>query len=165
MSFKVFYKNLKFEYAVNREGVVANLTTGRILKPQKKKVGYLEIEYGGRKDLHHDYVHRLVARVFIENPKGWNIVDHKDGCKMNNKASNLEWVKHNENMRRMASMGCIKNQRCKKLTPNGVFDIRMLGLYSFTVREIAESFNVHKNTVRKILNREDWRHEPMPERI
>lgn len=164
MSFKVFYKNTKFEYAVNKDGAVVNFTTGRILKPQKKKVGYFEIRYGGRKDPHSDYVHRLVAQVFVENPKGWNVVNHKDGCKLNNAVINLEWVKHNENMHHCAFMGLIKNQRSKKLTPDEVFDIRTLGLYGFRAREISESFGVHENTIRKILNCEDWRHEKMPER-
>lgn len=164
MSFKVFYKNEKFEYAVNKEGVVINLTRNRLMSPQKLKIGYFEIRFGGRKDFHREYIHRLVAQAFVENPKGWNVVNHKDGCKVNNAADNLEWVKHNENMKHCAFLGLIKNQRSKKLTPDEVWDIRTLGLYGFSAYRIAESFNVCESTIKKILNCEDWRHEKMPER-
>ena len=37
------------------------------------------------------YVHRLVAKYFIENPNNYAEVNHKDFNKSNNKASNLEW--------------------------------------------------------------------------
>lgn len=37
-------------------------------------------------------VHRIVAKTFVDNPKKFNYVHHKDGNKSNNRADNLEWV-------------------------------------------------------------------------
>lgn len=39
-----------------------------------------------------EYVHRLVAEAFVDNPNHLNRVKHKDGNILNNKASNLMWV-------------------------------------------------------------------------
>ena len=42
-------------------------------------------------------VHRLVASAFIENPNKYPTVNHKDGNKLNNNVSNLEWSSYSEN--------------------------------------------------------------------
>lgn len=43
------------------------------------------------------YVHRLVARAFIPNPKNYKYINHKDCNPSNNKIENLEWctLSHN----------------------------------------------------------------------
>lgn len=45
------------------------------------------------------WLHRLVAVHFCEKPEGKDFVNHIDGEKQNNKASNLEWVTNSENQR------------------------------------------------------------------
>ncbi len=44
------------------------------------------------------YIHYLVAKIFIKKQDGKNHVNHKDGNKLNNNASNLEWVTPKENI-------------------------------------------------------------------
>lgn len=46
------------------------------------------------------YVHRLVAKYFVANPDGMNVVDHINHDKHDNRASNLQWISHGENIKR-----------------------------------------------------------------
>lgn len=45
------------------------------------------------------YIHRLVAKTFIDNPDHLPAVNHKDLNKKNNHHSNLEWVSQDDNMK------------------------------------------------------------------
>lgn len=58
------------------------------------KSKYIMITYRENGKKHIEYLHRLVAKAFVENPNHYNIVRHKDENNFNNKASNLEWCNH-----------------------------------------------------------------------
>lgn len=73
---------------------------GRVLSPALTKAdGYLFVNLhkqdGGKAYL----VHRLVASAFCNKPIGSDEVNHKDGQRLNNSHSNLEWVTRLENVR------------------------------------------------------------------
>ena len=86
-------------YAVSDDGVVYSKNyrgTGETkpLRPIKHSVGYVRVCLGGKMI----GIHRLVAEAYIPNPEGKPEVDHIDGDKTNNCASNLRWVTHKENI-------------------------------------------------------------------
>lgn len=65
----------------------------RILKLTSTKGRYLKVSLRNQAGSSTTYrVHRLVALAFIPNPEGKPQVDHIDGDKYNNNASNLRWV-------------------------------------------------------------------------
>ena len=93
-------------YVVNKTGNrkgVSRLLRGKTMKlseaqaRQNGQKGYLVVNL--RKDNTSSVVpvHTLVARAFIPNPYGLPTVNHKDGDKHNNHASNLEWVTYADN--------------------------------------------------------------------
>lgn len=92
---------------------------GRVLKPSLDRNGYPKVAVhvaGKRKWIP---VHRLIAVTFLgPRPPGLQI-DHIDGDKTNNAASNLEYVTGSENMRRAFRLGLVKPipQRARRLKP------------------------------------------------
>lgn len=82
-------------YSVNEEGEVYN-SRGQKMKTTITKNGYER--FNTSRPTKSYLVHRLVAVCFIENPLNKEQVNHKDGNKLNNKVSNLEWVTSSENM-------------------------------------------------------------------
>lgn len=71
----------------------------KILKPSKKKNGYLEIGLMVEPNVRKWFlIHRLVMEVFspINNSDTFE-VNHKDENKENNRIDNLEWVTSKEN--------------------------------------------------------------------
>ncbi|MBQ0074617.1 MAG: HNH endonuclease [Prevotella sp.] len=71
---------------------------GKIIKPSLSKTGYCLVWL--RKDNKKSYavtVHRIVAKAFL----GYSELDvnHKDGNKMNNSITNLEYVTRSENIK------------------------------------------------------------------
>jgi len=85
-------------YAVREDGMVFNSTRLSPVKPQVSKKGYARVSLFSDAGLHRKFsVHRLVASCFIENPDGKPHVNHVDYNRLNNKATNLEWVTPKEN--------------------------------------------------------------------
>lgn len=69
----------------------------RVLKPVGRP--YLHV-YLSKSNVHIMVrVHRLVAEAFVPNPEDLECVDHIDCDKTNNRADNLRWCSHLQNMR------------------------------------------------------------------
>ena len=89
------------DYSVSDEGKVYSIR-GRELKPHDNGRGYLSVQICGVNGKRKEYIHRLVAKAFVENPDEKTCVNHKDGNKRNNCAANLEWCTHKENIKHAA---------------------------------------------------------------
>jgi len=81
-----------FPYQINRDGVVMNKRTCKILKHNLDNVGYYQVTLCKDGIPRKFRVHRLLAIAFIPNPNNYPIVDHIDINRQNNNLSNLRWV-------------------------------------------------------------------------
>lgn len=80
-------------YQISDYGRVWNVTTQKMMKPQLKKTGYLNVNLlKPNKKVVTERIHRLVAIHFCKKPDGCNVVNHLDSNKTNNCATNLEWT-------------------------------------------------------------------------
>lgn len=87
---------LSDEYLVSDEGYILS-KRNKPLKPSKNHRGYYIVNLminGKRKGV---AVHTMVARAFCDGYKTELTVNHKDGNKLNNNATNLEWITSYEN--------------------------------------------------------------------
>lgn len=85
-------------YLIYEDGSIWNLVTDKELKGSISENGYkyYRLSKDGKKKMF--YAHRLVAQHFLDNPDNLPVVNHKDGNKLNNNVSNLEWVTQSENV-------------------------------------------------------------------
>lgn len=98
-------------YQISSYGQVKNIKTNKILKGDLNNLGYRRVTlYSPIKK--RFFIHRLVALHFC---KGYNenlVVNHIDGDKLNNIASNLEWVTHSENDKHAYKLNLRKLHPC-----------------------------------------------------
>src|SRR5271157_53474 len=89
---------------------------GRIMGPKGNFInvwvgfgGYLYTTISnGRASKKTVYIHRLVAEFFVPNTFNKPEVNHKDGNRLNNYYTNLEWVTRSENALHAYRMGLQK---------------------------------------------------------
>ncbi|BEM41749.1 hypothetical protein SME13J_03680 [Serratia marcescens] len=86
-------------YSVSSMGRIISNRTGKYLSVNSLGgSGYVKVGFniGGTRT--QTYMHRVVAKQFIDCPEGANEVNHINGVKTDNRACNLEWVTRSENV-------------------------------------------------------------------
>ncbi|NFH81771.1 hypothetical protein FDA09_16805 [Clostridium botulinum] len=79
-------------YQVSNLGRVKNIKRNKILKPLKRKGGYVNVNlYNRNLKMKSITIHKIVALTFIANPNNYPCINHKDENKENNNVNNLEW--------------------------------------------------------------------------
>jgi len=98
------------------------------------------------------YVHRLVAETWLPADETRKEVNHHDGNKKNNAASNLEWASHSENQRHSTHvLGNKGGQFRPKLSQDARASIRMLrATDGLELKELASMFGVSATTICRI---------------
>ena len=93
-------------YSVDR----SNKNDVKKLKPSVTKYGYLTVKIAKK----NKFVHRIVAKVFVNNrfPDMYDVVDHINDLRFDNRASNLQWTTREHN--NIKSRESVTNTRRKQ---------------------------------------------------
>lgn len=135
---------------------------GKVLKPYLtgSRDGYYTVTIRDK----NMKIHRLVAEAFLPRAIDQSEVNHIDGNKHNNKATNLEWITGLENTRHAFRTGLIRtgeNVRNAKLTASDVAQIRKTyskGDAVFGAKPLARKYGVSYTTIQRIVNQQKWRY-------
>lgn len=131
---------------------VAYKDTVVVLKPAVRHDGYYFVTLSVDGRHFHKTIHSMVAEAFIgARPKGHHI-NHKDGNKRNNAASNLEYVTPSENARHCRAV----LEKAKKLTPDKVRQIREEIKKGTARKEVANKFGVSVHMVNAVWRKVSW---------
>lgn len=109
-------------YVVCCDGYVINKRTKNILHGHGKKTGYREVTLKGDDGKKRDILlHRLIAAAFCEKRDGADEVNHINGDKADNRAVNLEWTTHAENLKHAYRTGL----RADDVSPRAIIATNM----------------------------------------
>ena len=118
-------------YFIYDNGDVLNISTGKILKGSIGENGYKYYRLSKNNKKNMFYAHRLVAEVFLTNKNNLPIVNHKDGNKLNNNISNLEWTDYSENISHAYKMNLIKKSSSKKYYNKDLLNEKWEKIYDY----------------------------------
>lgn len=94
-------------YKVSNMGRCFSVRKNQIKPLAPNNYGYLRVHcYDGERRKKF-FVHRLVASLFVNGYSDGLVVNHKDGDRQNNAASNLEWVTKSANTKHAVDNGMI----------------------------------------------------------
>lgn len=144
-------------YEISSYGKVWSIKRGgRIMRPSSTNSGYDMVQLFCNGLYKQVYIHRIVAQNFLANTEKKKYVNHIDADKRNNKASNLEWVTHEENTkhyREMVKCGqVIRKEKGKKLTVVAINEI-VNNKDNLTIDELSIKYNRHYTTIWRIRKR------------
>lgn len=132
------------KYQVSDLGRFRNSLTGHVVKLGIDKYGYPRISYK-RDDGSVKYrtIHRLVAESFVDGRADGHQVNHINGIKTDNRASNLEWVSASENIVHSYVTGLNRNKNgviVTDLETNTVTEYR-------SIKDVGRNLDIYVSTL------------------
>lgn len=171
-----------WRFEVSTFGNIRNAKTKRLYSFGYGTGGYLQVCISVNGKRLNVRVHRCVAETFIPNVFGYEIVNHQDGCKQNNRLDNLEWCTRKENYFHAVDHDLIDYDVPYQLGYNshhGMYTGSFNGMAKLSEdaviyirenyvprgvgqkcnrKELAELFGVSVGLISRIVKREIWTH-------
>lgn len=150
-------------YFVTKEGKVINSKSGRILKQDINSCGYARVTLCMNNKTKKFFVHRLVAKAYLEEPdNGLYQVNHKDGNKQNNNIANLEWCNQSLNQIHAHENGL--QPRVTKISEEDAHDICSKLEDGWSTKDILWYWNeyqlgfITRDIIQDIKRKKTWPH-------
>jgi DNA-binding transcriptional regulator YiaG len=158
------FGRLKSKLRVVDYGCKKAIRKEKILKPRVcPKRGYEYTVLSIDKNRKTVKIHRLVAEAFIDNISNKPSVNHINGIKTDNKASNLEWVTASENTIHAFKYGLKKsikaeNSHLSKLNRITIEKIRNEYIKNkISQKKLATKYNISQAQISRIVNYTNWK--------
>ena len=142
---------------------------GRVMRTTVSDRGYERLSIITKGKSRRCGVHQLVAEAWLPKPvraigskRGQFVVNHKDGDKLNNHASNLEYIPAGANVHHARASGLlsvkgVRNPKAR-LSDGDVRAIRERYSLGETQVSLAAAFGVDQTSISRIIRRDTWRH-------
>ena len=157
----VYHGEIFERFEVSVDGQIRNSKTHKVYKTWINHNGYEQVcvSIGSMNKKKVFKIHRAIAETFIPNPENKPEVNHKDGDKLKNCVSNLEWSTGSENMQHAAKTGLLNPRRgvdntLSKLTKDDVLYIREHYIAKdseYGARALSRKFGVCHTTILDVL--------------
>ncbi len=155
-------------YAISNRGRIVSfkkkIEDGYVLRPRLTQ-GYPSVTIGREANRQNHYLHRLVAEYFSKKPSPrHSFVIHLDHKKDNNSASNLKWVRHEEQISHaLKDPNVLLRQNPEegpKLNASKVRQIKraLKAKNQPTLKALARQFRVSDMQIHRIKTGENWSH-------
>ena len=131
---------------------------GRILKELQTPYGYLTVMLYNSNTTQRLYVHRLVASVFCANPQQTSYVLHGNDIKTDNRASNLRWGTHQQNVDQ--AVASERHAHGESVGNSKLKEVQVLAIRQDPRphKIIAAEYGVATSNIGAIKRRETWAH-------
>lgn len=112
-----------------------------------------------------DYLHRIIAEEFLPNPYNMPCVNHRDGCKINNRTENLEWCDYSSNAIHAYKNG-LKTSLSGEDSPVSILSYEEVeyikstfvkGSHKYGAAALARKLGVSRSCVQSILIGRTWK--------
>jgi len=148
------------DYEISKSGVIRKKSNKYIKSQYVSDRGYYMVTLTKNKKQYPVRVHRILAKSFIDRVDGKDIVNHKDGDKLNNTLENLEWCTQAENIKHAVDMGLTnnsgENNGMAKLNQKKANKIKQLLKSGNTQQSIANDYGVSRACIQKIKEGKTW---------
>lgn len=148
-------------YIAFPSGHILNLHGKEIIGAVNNKRGYRHVIINGK----NVDVHRIIGLLFVDNPNSYNVINHINGIKTDNRACNLEWCTYSYNTIHAYVNGLEQKQfgekhHAHKLTSDSVKYIKKVYQKRhplFGAVALANKFNVDRTTILDVIRGKTWR--------